>query len=45
MLAVGFLLDDYSVNQFIDWRNSLVGSGKLDPMDEKGSKNNKPPVQ
>jgi hypothetical protein len=45
MLAVRFLLDDYSLDQFIDWRNSLVGSGKLSPMDEKRSKNNKPPVQ
>jgi hypothetical protein len=36
MLAVRFLSDDYSLNQFIDRRNSLVGFGKLSPMDEKG---------
>jgi hypothetical protein len=45
MLAVRFLLDDYSLNQFIDRRNSLIGFGKLRPMDEKASKNSKPPTQ
>jgi hypothetical protein len=45
MLAVRFLLDDHFLNQFIGRRNCLVGFGKLGPMDEKSSKNNKPPTQ
>jgi len=46
MLAVRLLLDDHFLNQFIGpRRNCLVGFGKLGPMDEKSSKNNKPPTQ